>query len=1049
MRRGAGSVFCAAAMLCATAKAGPVLYVDDDAPAGGNGASWPEAYRFLNDALAAAAPGSGVTELRVAQGTYFPDRVEASPGGTADRSATFQLVNGVALLGGFAGLGGPDPDARDADLYETILSGNIGNPGSALDNSYHVVTGTGADLTASFEGFTIAEGRADSTVDIDYVGAGMTCNPGMPAVVGCRFSGNWAVHGGGIFVRALAPHVIDCTFTGNTAFNNGGGIYAFNGAGPHIEGSSFINNTSQGGNGGGAMGCSGGSPQITNCTFAGNTAGTAGALDLMNAISVVSNCAFTGNSASYDGGALRVYQGSLTAANCQFTGNMAGNAGGACATAGNVSLTGSGLSGNSAPWAGGGIYHSGGTLTMSGCTLEGNEADDGGGLRMGSLYNPVDATFSGCTFQDNEAADSGGGAYILDVHPVFTGCTFIGNAAILGTGGAMHNEGGGPTLRSCWFENNTAGWAGGGVYNDECPDAAIAGCRFIGNAAVGNPSSGGGLYNAACDATIINCAFAGNTSTGWAGGVENFNSSPLMINCLFSGNHAEKLGGGLYNIINGDAVLLNCTFWGNSAGQLGGGVYNWSSHPQLLNCIAWGNLDGGREGIAAQVHDDAQSAALISYSCLQGWNGPGGPGNTGEDPMLADPPGPDGVPGTADDDLRLLPGSPGIDAADGTVVLGCLLDLGGSIRRADDPDTPDSGPGGPPALDMGAYEFGSPAPPDCNDNLLDDLCEQDCNKNTLPDDCELDQGLAFDCNGSGVLDDCDIADGTSLDCNANAVPDECDLAGGTSAECNGNGIPDECDIAAGTSPDCNGNGIPDECDLGPGLGTDCNVNGVPDECEAAGHDCNGNGVPDACDTATTYYAASGELSPIGYASPQTFLLLAPPAAAGDVTLTLTASADLDENYEKIDVYLDGVFVGDALGPGGSLCPAEPDVGQVLVSAVLYNAIRTSYGPDITIMMVGSILVDPAACGGASFAAVQIQYPVAQLVPDLNGNGIPDACEAAGDLNGDGSIGINDLLILLTAWGPCAAPCPPACAGDLDGDCAVGITDFLSLLKNWG
>ena len=54
----------------------------------------------------------------------------------------------------------------------------------------------------------------------------------------------------------------------------------------------------------------------------------------------------------------------------------------------------------------------------------------------------------------------------------------------------------------------------------------------------------------------------------------------------------------------------------------------------------------------------------------------------------------------------------------------------------------------------------------------------------------------------------------------------------------------------------------------------------------------------------------------------------------------------------------------------------------------------------------------------------------------------------GDLNGDGLVGLDDFLVLLSAWGPCPAPCSPSCVGDLDGDCVVGITDFLLLLANW-
>ncbi len=55
----------------------------------------------------------------------------------------------------------------------------------------------------------------------------------------------------------------------------------------------------------------------------------------------------------------------------------------------------------------------------------------------------------------------------------------------------------------------------------------------------------------------------------------------------------------------------------------------------------------------------------------------------------------------------------------------------------------------------------------------------------------------------------------------------------------------------------------------------------------------------------------------------------------------------------------------------------------------------------------------------------------------------------GDLDGDGTVGVVDLLLLLAAWGPCLERCPPFCPGDLDGDCTVGIVDLLILLANWG
>lgn len=52
----------------------------------------------------------------------------------------------------------------------------------------------------------------------------------------------------------------------------------------------------------------------------------------------------------------------------------------------------------------------------------------------------------------------------------------------------------------------------------------------------------------------------------------------------------------------------------------------------------------------------------------------------------------------------------------------------------------------------------------------------------------------------------------------------------------------------------------------------------------------------------------------------------------------------------------------------------------------------------------------------------------------------------GDLNRDGSVDLQDLLILLAGWGPC--PESTRCPADIDGDGTVGLGDLLVLLSNW-
>ena len=55
---------------------------------------------------------------------------------------------------------------------------------------------------------------------------------------------------------------------------------------------------------------------------------------------------------------------------------------------------------------------------------------------------------------------------------------------------------------------------------------------------------------------------------------------------------------------------------------------------------------------------------------------------------------------------------------------------------------------------------------------------------------------------------------------------------------------------------------------------------------------------------------------------------------------------------------------------------------------------------------------------------------------------------AGDVNGDGSVNVEDLVQVILNWGPCPDPCPPICKGDLNGDCKVDELDMALLEENW-
>jgi len=55
--------------------------------------------------------------------------------------------------------------------------------------------------------------------------------------------------------------------------------------------------------------------------------------------------------------------------------------------------------------------------------------------------------------------------------------------------------------------------------------------------------------------------------------------------------------------------------------------------------------------------------------------------------------------------------------------------------------------------------------------------------------------------------------------------------------------------------------------------------------------------------------------------------------------------------------------------------------------------------------------------------------------------------APGDVNGDGVVNVDDLLAVISAWGPCPAP-PASCPADLDNSGAVSVDDLLLVINHW-
>lgn len=608
-----------------------VLYVDDDATGQQTGASWQEAYRYLQDALADADASPKMVEIRVAQGVYKPDQGVGMTSG--DLEATFRLINHVTVKGGYAGLGEATPDARDANAFETVLSGDLsGNDvvvsnaadlldePSRADNSYHVVTGHETDETGVLDGLTITGGNANRGYWVAYYGGGITADSTGMQLVNCKIKGNIAAQGGGLNIGSGGAKLTGCTFSGNAAVHAGGMLNG--GRQTTVADCVFVDNYAD--TSGGATICP--AAVFIRCSFTRNRAGdsTGGAVDIAAGDPKFDDCTFIENTASYAGGALYNHEGDPEITHCTFIGNSSQRGGAIYQGDTDTVLTDCEFVDNEAV-TGGGIANVGySDPTLTDCSFVDNRAEYGGGF-----YNTTGSapTMVNCSFTGNSAADSGGavGSYNnYGYGMVLTDCLFSDNSAP--SGGAIYNDQGDPTLTGCMFDKNSAGYEGGGFFN-LTGSPMLTDCIFADNRSEGD---GGGMQNDDGSPTLTGCMFTGNFAGDEGGGMCNEDDkapplNPTLANCIFAGNTARGDGGGMCND-RSSPEIVNCTFSANSADR-GGGIYNENdSAPVLKNCIL--SSDGPDE-----IYDN-DAVATATYSNIQGgWLGQG---NIQTDPCFAE-----------------------------------------------------------------------------------------------------------------------------------------------------------------------------------------------------------------------------------------------------------------------------------------------------------------------------------------------------------------------------------------------------------------------------
>lgn len=240
-------------------------YVSEDSPVGGDGSSWPTAFRTISEAMERIWTGD---DIWISQGHY---------------NEALILEASISLTGGFAGQTGHDE--RDWSLYKTIIDATslnthtiIGADHASIDGCH--IQGGNSDLgggvylpglSMDIRNCTITHNKAPNL----YTGyAGLYCNGSSVNLTDCILSDNTGIglyacnisdvtlinctlarnitRGKGAAINALNSTIsIDrCTIDSNVSSSNGGGLYG-NISDFTISKSTISNNTSTNSSGGG------------------------------------------------------------------------------------------------------------------------------------------------------------------------------------------------------------------------------------------------------------------------------------------------------------------------------------------------------------------------------------------------------------------------------------------------------------------------------------------------------------------------------------------------------------------------------------------------------------------------------------------------------------------------------------------------------------------------------------------------------------------------------------------------------------------------------
>ena len=433
-------------------------------------------------------------------------------------------------------------------------------------------------FNSSLSGQTVTLSSAELLID-----KGMTID-GSALAVPVTISGNSVLRVFNVNAPLAKVTLQGVAITNGFTTGDGGGIYLVDSDPFLLTDVTVSNSHSDTGGGGGLYKLSSGTSTFTGVNFTGNAALWGAAIYLQEGVSTINGSTINGNSAFGTGAAAGgIYQrnGNLSVSNTTISNNTAAAWGGGIylenpLLSGQPSLELSGciLSGNTVPdGRGGAIYINNANVNLTNKTKIINnhvghitQYGDGGGIYLvhGSLISNSSA------IRGNSADNSGGGVYVYDTNAFFssTNDSIATNTAVsYGGGVAVYN--GNITLGTAIVKRNISNSKGGGIYL-WAPTGTITidGSAFIENETknglTNDVNYGGALFIDNAHVSITGSAFAGNKasrtdSNGPKGGAIYLYTGALNIGgaTSFNSNTTNTTQGKGGAVFNDGGTLIN------------------------------------------------------------------------------------------------------------------------------------------------------------------------------------------------------------------------------------------------------------------------------------------------------------------------------------------------------------------------------------------------------------------------------------------------------------------------------------------------------------